>query len=67
MRELTTKDVVNAFKTFTPQYKMRPAYFDTMTEVAHQRGFVFANKAPKMKPQKVQKEENAIGMILDEN
>jgi len=67
MRELTTKDIVNAFKTFTPQYKMRPAYFDQMTEIAQKRGFVFANKAPKLKPQKVKTEETKIGIILDEN
>jgi len=66
-RELTTKDIVNAFKTFTPQRQMRPDYFKDMTDLAHERGFVFANKDPKPKPQKVKKEEDAIGIILDEN
>jgi len=67
MRELTTKDIVVAFKTFTPQYKMRPDYFDKMTDIARERGFVFANAEPKPKPQKVQKEESNLNLMLDEN
>ncbi|HUU86588.1 MAG TPA: AAA family ATPase [Candidatus Glassbacteria bacterium] len=64
-RELTTKDIERAFKTFTPQYKMRPEYFKSMTEEARQRGFVFANEAPKIKAPKVKSEQDHIGIILD--
>ena len=46
-RKLTTDDIVNAFNTFTPQYKMREEYFDNMRDHAQSCGFVFANEEVK--------------------
>ena len=64
-RELKTKDIVDAFKTFTPQFNMRPEYFNAMTDVAHERGFVFANEAPKFKNPKVERNDGIDHLILD--
>jgi len=62
-RKLKTEDIISAFLTFTPQYKMRVEYFDTMRETAQSSGFIFANEEVK---QDDKNGGNKIGLDLSE-
>jgi len=62
-RNLTTKDVVDAFATFTPQYRMKEEYFENMRSMAKTSGFVFANEESKLNQSG---DDSTIGLDLSE-